>query len=264
MKQKQSQFSEWKDIGFSLELTMDGSPTLRLLDQPQTDSSRAESMHHSGGAFSESVYIYGEIIDLGMKKLRSNVQPLHILSVGLGLGYNELLVAAYALKHNLQSSIQIASFEIVEGLKSAFLDYCEQKELSSEVQGTYDLMLNYYENHFDLKKETLLSLLADLYKNKKWIIHSDFSLYNEKSEFHVLLYDAFSGKTNQELWTEDFLSQKLELISAEQAIFATYACRASLKKALQKSNYDIVIKDGFQGKRNCTQAHRGTMKLEKL
>ncbi len=258
MKQKQSQFSDWKEIGFSLETTMDGSPTLRLINQFQVDSDRAESMHHSGGAFSESLYIYGEIIDLGMKKLRSAVQPLRVLSLGLGLGYNELLVAAYVLKYDLQSSICMTSFEIIESLKSSFLSYCEQKQLSPEIQDTYDRMLNYYVKHFDLKKNDLLSLLTDLYKNNKWTINSDFSLYNEKSGFHILLYDAFSGKTNQELWTEDFLSQKLELLSADRAIFATYACRASLKKALRKSNYDLIIKEGFQGKRNCTQAHRGS------
>ena len=261
MKQKQSQFSDWKDIGFSLETTLDGSPTLRLLNQFQADSDRAESMHHSGGAFSESLYIYGEIIDLGMKKLRSMVQPVQVLSVGLGLGYNELLVAAYALKYNLHSSVQITSFEIVEGLKSCFLNYCEQKDLPSEIQKTYDLMLNFYEKHFTLKKNDLLAFLSDLYQEKKWIINSDFSTYNEKSEFHILLYDAFSGKTNQELWTEDFLSQKLKMISASQAIFATYACRASLKKALQKSNYNLLIKEGFQGKRNCTQARRGSFEM---
>lgn len=256
MKQKQSQFSDWKDIGFSLELTNDNSPTLRLLNQYQLDTQRAESMHHSGGAFSESLYIYGEIIDLGMKNLRS-VDSIRVLSLGLGLGYNELLVAAYAIKHNLQSKIQLISFEIVEDLSFAFLNYCEGNQLPQEIQQTYDSILSHYEKHFNIKKAELLSSLNDLYKNKKWIIQSDFLQFSEKADFHILLYDAFSGKTNQELWEENFLAEKLELISAPDSIFATYACRASLKKALSKIGYNIIIKDGFQGKRNCTQARRG-------
>lgn len=42
---------------FALVLTADGSPTIRDLTSPQQ-----ECMHHRGGAYQETQYVYGEAI----------------------------------------------------------------------------------------------------------------------------------------------------------------------------------------------------------
>ncbi len=260
MNRVQSQFSLWKEIGFSVEETQDGSPTLRLLPASQSPEERPESMHHSGGAYSESVYIYGEIINDAMKKLSSQKEPLSILSLGLGLGYNELLVASLSIQNGIEKNFRLQSYEIVPELISSFLAFCHGEILAPEVMQTYQKMMAFYEKNFRLSTAEILKALIQAWDDGRWEIDKDFSVISEKESCHVLLYDAFSGKTNQNLWTEEFLTQKLMMCSAPDALFGTYACRASLKQALKNCNYEIHVRDGFLGKRNSTQARRGLFK----
>src|SRR4051812_27817152 len=76
---------------FEIVTTQDGSPSLRISD----NKNYVEKMHHSAGAMAESVYIYGSTIE----KTIAKGLPLRVLSLGLGLGYNELLTVGLALKH---------------------------------------------------------------------------------------------------------------------------------------------------------------------
>ena len=71
---------------FTIVTTADGSPSLSIEDS----SGYVEKMHHAAGAMSESIYIYGEAV----QKVLDRRWPLRVLSVGLGLGYNELITAA--------------------------------------------------------------------------------------------------------------------------------------------------------------------------
>ncbi|MEK6772445.1 MAG: MnmC family methyltransferase [Bdellovibrionota bacterium] len=261
MNRVQSQFSLWKEIGFSVEETQDGSPTLRLLPLSQSTEERPESMHHSGGAYSESVYIYGEIINEAMRKLSPQKQPVGVLSLGLGLGYNELLVAATSIQNGIEKNFRLQSYEIVPELISSFLSFCRGEILALEVKETYQKMMTFYEKNFRLAPSEILKCLVQAWDEGRWKIDRDFSVISEKESCHVLLYDAFSGKTNQSLWTEEFLTRKLMVCSAPDALFGTYACRASLKQALKNCNYEIHIRDGFLGKRNSTQARRGVFKV---
>ena len=83
----------WRDIGFEIEITGDGSPSLRLLESVDPAKDKGESMHHSGGACAETLLIYGQPIALTLQK----VEKAHFLIVGLGLGYIELTIAREAL-----------------------------------------------------------------------------------------------------------------------------------------------------------------------
>lgn len=257
MNDQQSQFHLWQDIGFSAEVTGDGSPTLRLLPRlAEPGKERCESMHHSGGAFSESLYIYGQIIDEAMKKLRDSADGPSVLSVGLGLGYNELLTAAYAIQQDRAEHFYLRSYEVVPGLVWAFLTYCREEKLAEHIFFTYECILEFYEKHFQIDKAQLKKVLIKALEQERWQIRQDFFV-DKKEKHQVLLYDAFSGNTDAHLWTEDFLTKSLHQCSGEDALFATYACRSSLKKALKSVGYQVVVRDGFLGKRNSTQGRRG-------
>lgn len=80
MVNKMSPISSWEECGFTLEITQDGSYSLKILSSLETslenlqsnsedrNSNYAlESMHHSGGALTETMYIYA---------------PLAILTIG--------------------------------------------------------------------------------------------------------------------------------------------------------------------------------------
>jgi protein-L-isoaspartate O-methyltransferase len=100
---------------FITELTADNSPTLRLISSA---TSKPESMHHSGGAATETKYIYGEAI---LKALTFQ-KDLNFLVVGLGLGYIEILISS------LIENAKIESYEIDEELRTHFLDWVKGSE----------------------------------------------------------------------------------------------------------------------------------------
>ena len=109
----------WSAIGFEVEITGDGSPTLRLMP--------GECMHHSGGAAEETELIYGRVI----RKSFEVIPKPHFLSVGLGLGYVEMTIAREALlKQNFNFTLE--SFELVPELR----DYLKQWLIEGEVNST--------------------------------------------------------------------------------------------------------------------------------
>ncbi len=96
---------DFRQIGFLIETTKDGSPTLRFQNQ-------GESMHHSGGAAAETNYIYGDLISKTLQVLK---QDCKTCVVGLGLGYIEIAWAQALISQNLRSDdlLTLDSFEII-------------------------------------------------------------------------------------------------------------------------------------------------------
>ena len=79
----------WQDIGFEVEITRDGSPSLHLIATVDPTKPFGETMHHSGGAITETNLIYGIPIAEIFVKMNSP----QFLIVGLGLGYIEMIIA---------------------------------------------------------------------------------------------------------------------------------------------------------------------------
>ncbi len=273
-----------KQNGYTYELTEDGSPTLRF--------GQGESMHHFGGAAGESLYIYQTALEF----LYSNERPLfqkndlksqsedflkkktlmnskdqivskklNIMSLGFGLGYNELLVVIWALRNKLEDhQISLFSFE-----KDAFFydEFNKWLTKSEETQMTpiYDLILNkilelnhhiYPENKngdFDQVKSTLA------HWKQQGIWSQQGELLDTKQlvhKFHLFIFDAFSVKTTPHLWADNFLAPLLKNHRGAPCVFSTYACRGDLKRFLQSENFIFLKRLGFKGKRNSTLAFK--------
>lgn len=242
----------WSDIGFEIEITGDQSPSLRLLSSVDPTKDRGESMHHSGGACAETLLIYGEPIH----KVLEKIEKPHFLIVGLGLGYIELVIAREALLLGKSSSQVelITSYESVPELREFFFKWLhnQKEELHEEVWNTYESVLQHLTLGTFLKGEELKSFLRDHFKNLSAIqeaLHPDVTLI---SKYHGILYDAFSSKTSPFLWEEEFLVYLLHEGAANSCLLSTYACKGSLKRALRKEGFEVIIRDGFQGKRNST------------
>ena len=77
-------------LQFTYLMTDDGSPTIRF----GIGAGASEAMHNLRGAFSETLYIYGQAIE---HAFQSGFEP-RILSLGLGLGYVEILSVGLALR----------------------------------------------------------------------------------------------------------------------------------------------------------------------
>ncbi|MBN8537838.1 MAG: hypothetical protein J0M15_12360 [Deltaproteobacteria bacterium] len=270
--------------GYTFELTEDGSPTLRL--------GQGESMHHFGGAAGESLYIYQTALDFlysnerplfEISELKShsedflkkktlmnskdqiNSEKLNIMSLGFGLGYNELLVALWAIKNKFEDrQTSLVSFEIDSFFYNEFNKWLTRSE-ETPMTPIYDLILN---KILELNHKTYPeneSGLLDQIKSKllNWklqgIWRQQGELMNVKQlaqKFNLFIFDAFSVKTTPHLWSNDFLEPLLSSHRGAPCVFSTYACRGELKRFLQRENFIFLKRPGFKGKRNSTLAFR--------
>lgn len=237
----------WKAHGYEVFITADGSPTL------QGDK---ESMHHRGGAYNETQLVYGDplrdCLDYGGSA---------VFSLGLGLGYNEFLMAAECLIWNMAPDMtRLVSYEADPTLTAAMLDCIHGKHTA--LSDIYFSVMELYEKKYRLPPGLLQMWLKEAYEMKKWEIRGALKADSRVGErFHCVLYDAFSAKTSPELWTEEFLTRFFAQNTAPQSWISTYACTGNLKRALKLNHFDVILREGFHGKRNSTLGTRGLLSL---
>lgn len=246
----------WKDIGFETEMTEDGSFSLRQLESVDPTKYKGESMHHSGGACAETLLIYGTPI----REILQKINRPNFLIIGLGMGYIEMTIAreALLLGKSAQDVGLITTYESIPELREYFFKWVHgrENELSSEVRKTYNSVLDSVLLGTDLRTDDVLNFLRFHFahlKDLQGALTEDFNFVNR---YQGIMYDAFSSKTTPHLWEEDFLFRVLHEGAAEACWFSTYACRVSLKNALQRANFAITVRPGFVGKRNSTLGTR--------
>lgn len=238
---------------FQFVTTEDGSPSLRFQDSAGEVFS--ESMHSLRGAFSETDYIYGT----ALRKTLEERLPPSVLSLGLGLGYNEVLTAAIFTAGGAVADAHIESFEIDVELREYFAAWIsDQRELvPNQFTEVYDEILKRSAQTAGIAPEKVLETL------KSWLhrgqlalrgpLHADTAI---ETSFSCFLFDAFSSKTTPELWQEDFLVTFFSRTCREGAVFSTYACTGALKRALRTCGFELQIREGFASKRDCTFAFK--------
>jgi tRNA U34 5-methylaminomethyl-2-thiouridine-forming methyltransferase MnmC len=229
-------------------LTQDGSPTL-VFTRPGDEY--VEKMHHSGGAWTETAYIY-----LPALEVTSNLSQ-RILSLGLGLGYNELMACAFELKNKPPHPSVIHSFEVLTELRENFRAFLISGK-SSKYDHAYEKIAQLIANHFELDPRALVEFSAQKLEKSELQLLSSFpeSLPRGQS-YNVLLYDAFSNKMSPELWTEEFLKSLFEKICEKDCVLSTYAATGALKRSLKSLYFRKVQRPGFAGKRDSSFYLRG-------
>lgn len=265
----------FEQIGFSLETTKDLSPTLRTLqnntteNKQNTENASLESMHHSGGAATETYYIYGCVLQYAKQIFNT---PYSTCIVGLGLGYIEYCWAMTQLNAKFRSENSLISFEINPELKKIFLEGLQSGTHKTEVQDFSKAIINHLRPHFNLDNNKteidtnflVKHFLNEAMKSNQFRLESDFisqilKTSQANSKWNVICYDAFSQKTNSQLWQESFLENLIENFTAPDCLFTTYACTGSLKRALKKFDFRLIERPGFNGKRDSTLAIRGNL-----
>jgi hypothetical protein len=236
----------WKNHHFEKVLTEDQSPTLRWLA-----SDNQETMHHRGGAYSETQEIYGDplrwTIDAGGRSA---------LSVGLGLGYNEMLVASEAIRAGLApSEFSLLSFESEQVLRDQFLNWIHGKP----VDAVYDEVWSFFSQRDQSPpKKQVQNWLQESLKHKSWTLQEALTPeFKLERSYEVIFYDAFSSKTSPHLWAEDFLGQFWKSAASQNCLVTTYACTGGLKRSLKAYGFELILKSGFQSKRSRTMGIRG-------
>lgn len=248
---------QFEENRFQLIITNDGSPSLRIGDFTSQDI-KPELMHHSQGAASETLYIYGEAVELAQIQFKTN--KLRHLVFGLGMGYIEMTIA---LKSLFEFSL-IESFETEQLLKEYFCQWLnnEKNNLSeaydlaflklNELNAENSLSLNNFKNNMKLK-----------IKNNEFILKPGFSKTEISSDFeysdalfHVIHYDAFSSLTDRFFWSAEWLDFFIKKYCAPNCIFVTYSKTGELIRSLKKNGFEIIKKKGFYLKRESTLALR--------
>lgn len=222
-------------------ITDDGSPTLCL---PPT----WEHMHAWEGAFTETQYIYQPTIEKAFKAVPNPV----FLSLGLGLGYNELLIAFESLKNN-QTPALIVSYESVAPLREAFEAWLQNRP--SCLAFIYDEITGLYSKKYSISPDSAKELLLKLLQNGKLKLLGAAETEIPPAS-HAILFDAYSNKTSPELWGQDFLNGFFSKASASPCFVSTYACNGGLKRALKANSFTLDVQPGFAKKRHSIFAYR--------
>jgi hypothetical protein len=233
--------------------TADGSPTLIV----KTEDGYQEKMHHSGGAWTETLYIYHPVL-----KAVSGLSEAHLLSLGLGLGYNELMSCAHELTQKGNTRFILHSFELLDELREDFSIFL--REGSSPLYGEfYRKILSLIAEEFHLEPESLRTFAAKKLKEESLLLLGPFPESLPKDfRYHGFFYDAFSNKMDPHLWTEEFLQTTLDRISANDCILSTYAATGALKRSLRALGFTKILRPGFAGKRDSSLYVRGRFHQE--
>lgn len=257
-------------LRFQLVETADESLTARLSSGETT----TETMHSLRGAFLETVYIYGTAYEtscLALDEVSRNKNSQvttspRVFSLGLGLGYVELLSSALSLLHNRE--LRGASFEAVPELNSSFTHWLG-------LEGAAHVPPTVYENILvrtarETKTDPLLikERLKNAIRSNSWKIQGPLTieLFVTPSTsqfsaalfapFNCIAFDAFSSKSTPDLWTREFLDSFLGKVCDRTCVLSTYACTGHLKRALQAAGFELKIREGYASKRDSTLATR--------
>lgn len=223
---------------FQVITTADGSPTLVF---------RGEPMHSRQGAWAETFYVYGTVVDIVLAR---GWLP-HFMSLGLGLGYVELMTAAKLIGRPVKDSFQLVTFEEQTELTKRFHNWlrgADQKWTS-----LFDQIFEPLAGRYRVSKKQVSDALTE----PSWLVQGALTV-NSQAPFKVsgIFFDAFSEATSPELWREEFLEAFLEKFAAEKCVLATYAAKGSMKRALKKKGFKLIEREGFGTKRESTLAVR--------
>lgn len=207
-------------------------------------------MHAWEGAFTETQYIYQPTVE---KAFHAAQNPV-FLSLGLGLGYNEILIAFESLKHGRTPAL-IASYESVDSLREEFAGWLKDEPVS--LGEIYDQIAGLYAEKYEASAQQAKELLRGLLKEGKLLLDGPVENY-KCAPSHAILFDPFSSNTSPELWTPEFLEKFFTQASATPCYVSTYASKGELKRALRAAGFTLKLHKGFGKKRHSIFAQKTT------
>lgn len=236
---------------FEIFTTADGSPTLAF----RREDGYVEKMHHTGGALSESLFIYGAALETRLGASAS----VRILSLGLGLAYNELISLAHLARAG-REDFKIWSFEVLTSLIEGVQGWTTEAGVppaGSVASVVADVGVR-VAGAFGLEPEDLKSFARRALEDGRWELRGAFPEdATGVSDTNVVYYDAYSNKMDPDLWLEEFLVGQLgPCLTPSGCTLATYAATGAMKRALKQLGFSLQPKAGFLGKRQSTLAIR--------
>jgi len=199
----------------------------------------SEYFHSQGGALSETVFQYIDLLHLPSRISTSS--KMRILEVGFGCGWGVISLISLAEILEPLEAIEIVSLEkdrrlVISALSQPFFKpythhlECEGSEVF-EVSSPY----------FHLKVR-----LGEATETVK-------ALEKEEAQFDYFIQDPFSPSKNPSLWSEDWFIS-LRRIGSPRAILSTYCAATRARKSMKAAGWFVCRAPGFGRKRESTLA----------
>jgi len=192
-------------------VTKDGSVTYK-------NNEYDETYHSVSGAIEETIKKFIEPCKISSKN------PIRVLDIGFGLGYNAIAAIDFA-----PGEIEVISFE-----KNLILE--ELKKLDPPLK------------NYGIVKKLELDPMTNSYLYEDSRVHlrimvgdAVLSIKKAIGKFDAVFLDAFSPKKNPELWTHDFFSDVKKKMK-DDAILATYSCARVVRDNLKAAGF--IVEDG--------------------
>lgn len=210
-----------------------------------------ELMHSSQGAFSESIYVYEPIIEWVFQ----HSLPPSFLTIGMGLGYLEIMITAYYLKYEknklTETDFLIQAFEAEAKLVLYFKNFFLNLPTPFLFVQVYNSILSKMAKYYQLSETELFNSVQQVLLDKKMVLQNSFTNSTVLAQpASGIFFDAFSPQSCPELWEEDLINNLLiKKNLVPNCCFATYASRGFLKRKLKEKSFQVKVKKGFMGKR---------------
>lgn len=212
-------------------ITKDGSTSIYI---PEWD----ETYHSRFGAIQEAYHVF---IKNGLD-LFDTVSEISILEIGFGTGLNAFITMLEA--ENLQIKVNYVG---VEAYPVAFdeivqLNYVSQLEVPNRQAD--------FEQLHTLPWEEIIEVTPNFTLTKRKQFFNDIT---DENTFDLIYFDAFGYSVQPELWNEAIF-EKMHRALKSKGILTTYACRTTIKNAMQTVGFQTMKLPGAPGKREMLRA----------
>jgi tRNA U34 5-methylaminomethyl-2-thiouridine-forming methyltransferase MnmC len=212
-------------------ITQDGSTSIYI---PELD----ETYHSKFGAIQEAKHVF---IKNGLDLFEEDSE-ISILEIGFGTGLNALITMLEAEKRNMKINyVGVEAYPIaLEEISQ--LNYVEQLE-SLEKQADFEKMhTSTWEEEIEINSNFKLT--------KRKLSFADIT---DENTFDLIYFDAFGFTVQPELWNEVIFEIMYKSLK-NRGILTTYACRTSIKNAMQQVGFQTLKLPGAPGKREMLRA----------
>ncbi len=213
-----------------IQITADGSTSIFI---PELN----EGYHSKHGAIQEAYHVF---IKNGLETIKTN--QIHILEIGFGTGLNAFITYLEALKNNQKINYVGVEAYPVTAEQIQQMNYVQQLN-AMQHHAVYTQM---HTQNWELKHP--ISEYFELTKRNQL-----FQDITDQNTYNLIYFDAFGFTAQPELWTEEIFKTMHNALQKD-GILVTYACRTSIKKAMQSAGFAIEKLPGAPGKREMLRA----------
>lgn len=208
-------------------------------------------MHNRAGAVTETEFVFADAIRTAFE----SDEPLRFATVGLGVGYIDLWLAAQSIRE--KRAISVRSFESNSELRNDFVAWLAGKSTNEILKNAFDGALWAVAKRCDVAPSLIQKRILEMKNEGSWIFDEALNVRTDWNQrVGAILYDAFSATSNPDLWSAEFFDELFLKATSPRCVFATYASLGVLKRALIAHGFKLIPKKGYAGKRESTLAAR--------